>query len=336
MTALCVLSPRVLASRLSAAASLHRRLLLPARDERVRKPRHTQPAGFFHDNRNTFRSCTHARARQHSVSHAVAASSSGADGTGDADDIQGGGNGEDAMTSSGDSGSGVPNDFGNFNKVASSVAAERNKGPIADVIVPYLSDAPKGSVLVELACGTGQHAAHLAPLLPHLAIQPTDLDDTSFDAVRHYMAGHPNVNPPIVLDASADWAPGLLSNLSASAAEPGGGGAAAAVLVVNMTHIAPYAATLGMMKGAGAALHSGGLLFVYGPFKRGGEHTSEGNATFDASLRGRNPEWGYRDVEAMEDLAAAEGMATAVGRANGPAGRASLRTSRERRREPTN
>jgi hypothetical protein len=52
-----------------------------------------------------------------------------------------------------------------------------------------------------------------------------------------------------------------------------------------MTHISPYAATQGLMKGAGAVLSPGGLLFVYGPFKRGGEFTSEGNATFDASLR---------------------------------------------------
>ena len=206
-------------------------------------------------------------------------------------------------SSTGDSG--VPNDFGNFNKVASSAAAERNKLPIAEVIVPYLADAPKGSVLLELACGTGQHAAHLAPLLPHVKIQPTDLDDSSFDAVVHYCGKHGNVNPPKTLDASADWAPSVVSDLKDV-------GPVMAMLVVNMTHISPYSATQGLMRGAGAVLAPGGRLFVYGPFKKGGKHTSEGNETFDASLRAQNQEWGYRDVEAVEALAAAEGMSTVV------------------------
>jgi hypothetical protein len=236
MTALCVvLSPRVLLlSRLSTAASLHRRLLPPVHPARAR---HTHSAGGFVNN-NKFHP-SHPRARQHPISslsdrggrgYVVAAASSG--GSGSKSD----GEGEGGM-----------NDFGNFNKVASSVAAERNKEPIADVLVPYLKDASKGGVLVELACGTGQHAAHLAPLLPQLTLQPTDLNNSSFDAVLHYAAGHANVSPPLLLDASSpEWAPGLLSNLR----EIFGVGAAgvAAVLVVNMVglyklnQLSPYIA----------------------------------------------------------------------------------------------
>ena len=221
-----------------------------------------------------------------------------------------------ARPSDATSGGGVPNDFGNFNKVASSAAAERNKGPIADVVVPYLTVSASSSssssssstgVLLELACGTGQHAAHLAPLLPHLSIQPTDLDDSSFDAVAHYTSEHANVSSPLVLDASSDFAEGLLSRLTTNSQPP----KVIAALVVNMTHISPYSATTGLMRGVGAVLASGGYLFVYGPFKRGGAHTSEGNAAFDESLRGRNSAWGYRNVEDVTELAAAEGMSTA-------------------------
>ena len=80
-----------------------------------------------------------------------------------------------------------------FNKVASSAAAERNRQPIADVVVPTLK-GENGGLLVELACGTGQHAAHIAPLLPALTWLPTDLTDESFDSIRHHCSDVENVH----------------------------------------------------------------------------------------------------------------------------------------------
>jgi SAM-dependent methyltransferase len=216
----------------------------------------------------------------------------------------------------------VPNDFGNFNKVASSAAAERNKEPIAAVLTRYLGEEKSG-VILEVACGTGQHAAHCAPLLPNLWWQPTDLGTDAFDAVDHHTRGIKNVSHAFEMDVADDWyMPCTEMNMRHSSLAPtetieieGSNnfmlvkdGTFAAVLAVNLTHISPYAATKGLVAGAGDALRVGGKLFIYGPFKRNGEHTSEGNATFDASLRSQNAEWGYRDIEAVEQLGRDAGL----------------------------
>lgn len=191
----------------------------------------------------------------------------------------------------------MSNDFGTFNKAASSSAAERNKVPIAEAFAPRLrACAPTGGVVVELACGTGQHCAHLSGELPDFAFLPTDLDDSAFDAVRMFTASARNVRAPLVVDAcDPEWSERVKRALPETFLQQNAG--VDAVLVVNMTHIAPWRATLGALAGAAAVARRGALLFVYGPFKRDGEHTSEGNATFDASLKARNAEWGYRDIQ---------------------------------------
>jgi len=200
----------------------------------------------------------------------------------------------------------MSNDFGTFNKTAASTAAERNKVPIAEAFVSFLvkNDVRPGVVL-ELACGSGQHAAHLADELPEFTFQPTDLDDSSFETVKHFNADKPNVKPPMLLDAcDSSW--GSRVRRSVTPEEE-----FAAVLIINMTHISPWSATLGALAGAAEVLRPGGALFIYGPFKRGGAHTSEGNATFDETLRGRNTEWGYRDIDKVVDEAEKVGFGDA-------------------------
>jgi hypothetical protein len=158
----------------------------------------------------------------------------------------------------------MSNDFGTFNKAASSSAAERNKVPIAEAFAPRLrACAPTGGVVV-----------------------------------RHHVGTSPNVRAPIVVDAcDAQWSERVKRVIETDTFD--GDKSVAAVLVVNMTHIAPWSATLGALAGAANVARRGGLLFVYGPFKRDGAHTSEGNAVFDESLRRQNDEWGYRDIEAV-------------------------------------
>jgi hypothetical protein len=175
-------------------------------------------------------------------------------------------------------------------------AAERNKDPILAVLQQHLP--PVGGLLLELASGTGQHALHYARHLPAWRVQPSDVDEEALESVAAYReealaAGVTNLLPPLPIDVRrGDW--GLAS--------------ADAIVSANMTHISPWASTLGLLDGAARLLATGGPLFLYGPFMRGGQHTARSNAEFDASLRGRDPSWGVRDADVVADEARRRGL----------------------------
>lgn len=167
-------------------------------------------------------------------------------------------------------------------------AAARNRDPILAVLRRAL---PPAGLVLEVASGSGEHVAHFAAALPGLDWQPSDPDPAGRASVAAWTDGMANVRPPLALDAAtADWPIA----------------AADAILCINMVHISPWTATLGLVAGAGRLLPAGGLLYLYGPFARGGRHTSASNAAFDADLRARNPEWRVRDLDAVRRAAAAE------------------------------
>jgi SAM-dependent methyltransferase len=169
-------------------------------------------------------------------------------------------------------------------------AADRNKEPILDVLRRIL---PRRGLVLEIAAGTGQHTAHFASALPGLQWQPTEPDADYHDSIRAWTDNLPNVLPPLALDVSA-W--------------PWPVERADAVLCINMIHISPWQSTLDLMAGAGAILPTGGVLFLYGPYKRGGAHTAPTNEAFDADLRTRNAAWGLRDMETVIDVAGSNGL----------------------------
>jgi hypothetical protein len=174
----------------------------------------------------------------------------------------------------------------------SSPSAERNKGPILDVLARVL---PRRGLVLEIASGTGQHVVHFAKALPDLTWQPSDPDAELREsiALRVREEQRANVNSAICLDVTT--LPWPLQ-------------AADAVLAINLIHVAPWSATLALFEGAKALLPAEHVLFLYGPYRRFGRHTSEGNAQFDLDLRAHNPEWGLRDLEAVSDVAAAAGF----------------------------
>lgn len=174
-------------------------------------------------------------------------------------------------------------------------ATLRNRDAILAALGRHL---PARGAVLEVASGTGEHAAHFAAALPELAFQPSDPDPGARASVDAWAAGAklPNLRAALALDVAA---PGWEEAV----------GATDAVLCVNMVHIAPWAATEGLVRGAGRLLPAGGVLCLYGPFKRGGRHTAPSNAAFDADLRASDPAWGVRDLEAVAAEAAARGFA---------------------------
>jgi SAM-dependent methyltransferase len=169
-------------------------------------------------------------------------------------------------------------------------AAGRNRAPILEVLGGWL---PAEGLVLEVASGTGEHCRHFAAALPGLVFQPSDGDPAALASIDAWAEGLPNIRPAVLLDAMAPAWPVER---------------AAALLCINMVHIAPWEATLGLMRGAARVLPPGGLLALYGPYRRGGQHTAPGNAAFDADLRARHPAWGLRDLEAVADAAAAAGL----------------------------
>ena len=173
-----------------------------------------------------------------------------------------------------------------------SPAAERNKEPILAVLRRVL---PETGLVLEIASGTGQHVMHFASALPNLAWQPTDLDPEALASIEAWIAetGLPNVRTPLSLDARDEAWPIEQAD---------------AVVSINMVHIAPWAATLGLMRGAGLVLGAGGILFLYGPYRRSGAHTDPSNEAFDAQLRSSNSQWGIRDLEAVAEAGREHGL----------------------------
>ncbi len=171
-------------------------------------------------------------------------------------------------------------------------ATGRNREAILDVLRRVL---PERGFVLEIASGSGQHAAHFAQHLPGLTWQPTDVEEPALASIAAWAAHEDlsNVLPPIRLSTTDD---------------PWPVASADAIFCANMIHIAPWEAGLGLVAGAGRVLAPGGPLVLYGPFREGGAHTAPSNESFDASLRSRDPSWGVRDLEAVIAAAAPHGL----------------------------
>jgi hypothetical protein len=174
-----------------------------------------------------------------------------------------------------------------------SPSTARNRQPILEVVRARL---PAKGLVLEIASGTGEHAAYFAAALPALSWQTSDADFEALESCEAWRGflGLPNLKPPLTLDA----------------ADPNGWPVvqADAMICCNMIHISPWASAKGLMAGAGRVLPLGAPLFLYGPFLEDDVATAPSNLAFDESLKARNPAWGIRRVADVAALAADHGL----------------------------
>ncbi len=182
-----------------------------------------------------------------------------------------------------------------------AAAFHRNHEPIWAVLQKFL-DGKSGDV-VEAGSGTGQHMADFAGRSPDIIWWPSDFNEAHLKSIAAWRAHSRlgNICAPMRIDLSDPaWCPQMHDGTGPSPL--------LAVFCANVIHIAPWRVAEGLFVGAARYLQADGRLILYGPFKRGGAHIAPSNAAFDASLRGRDPEWGVRDIEALQELGERAGL----------------------------
>lgn len=171
-------------------------------------------------------------------------------------------------------------------------ATSRNRDVILDVLKTIM---PEQGQILELASGSGEHVIHFAEHFKKLTWQPSDLEDKSIDSIRSWIEHTKlnNIHPPLKLDTTAPHWPLEAVN---------------GILCINMIHISPWEATIGLMHKAGQLLSQGDFLYLYGPFRIDGKQTSASNHDFEGWLKERDPCFGVRDMGEVEDQANQQGL----------------------------
>ena len=175
-------------------------------------------------------------------------------------------------------------------------ATQRNREPILEVLLRVL---PLSGDILEIASGTGEHCIFFAPAFSPRKWFPSDPNPIARDSIEAWRKDSliENIQSPLNINAgNSNW--GIEEenrNITT-------------IININMIHISPWSACLGLMGGAKRILPSGGVLYLYGPYKQEGRHTAVSNESFDQSLRSQNPEWGVRNLEDVIKIAEDKGL----------------------------
>ena len=166
-----------------------------------------------------------------------------------------------------------------------AAATARNRQPILEVLQTIIPD--HGNIL-EIASGTGEHAYFFAPNFPQQQWIPSDKQSEYLESIKAWQADCPtdNLQLPLSIDVmTSNWYESLLSQ------------GIKTIICINMIHIAPWLAYLGLMTGAKKILPSNGIIYLYGPYKVNNQHTALSNQEFDRYLKSQNSSWGVRNLE---------------------------------------
>ncbi|MBR72139.1 MAG: SAM-dependent methyltransferase [Rhodospirillaceae bacterium] len=162
-------------------------------------------------------------------------------------------------------------------------ATTRNRDVIARVLKSYL---PKSGNILEIGSGSGEHGVFFSKLFPNLNWQLSDIDPLNLESIKAWIEYEgeqsKNIFTPLIVNASENFF--LIRKVSA-------------IICINVLHISPWNVTTGLMRNTGKLLPPGGVLYLYGPYKINGDHTSHSNELFDSSLRSENAQWGVRNLE---------------------------------------
>jgi len=191
-----------------------------------------------------------------------------------------------------------PKDFRQY-----APATERNQQPILDVLKQVL---PATGTILEIASGTGQHTVFFAPQLQPRKWLPSEVNPILRDSILAWQTHLPSNNLFYPLELDVEKSIWLVENPDLKLPFSLQEFPITAIVNINMIHISPWSACLGLMAGANRILPSGGILYLYGPYKQQGKHTAPSNETFDSSLRSSNPEWGVRNLEDVVAIAELE------------------------------
>ncbi len=175
-------------------------------------------------------------------------------------------------------------------------ATQRNREPILEVLLRVL---PSSGNILEIASGTGEHCIFFGPAFSPRQWIPSDPNPTARNSIEAWRQESliDNIRSPLNINAaSSNWEiEEKQLNITT-------------IININMIHISPWSASLGLMEGAKRILPSGGILYLYGPYKQGGKHTAPSNESFDQSLRSQNSEWGVRNLEDVIKVAEERGL----------------------------
>ncbi|KAI1303371.1 hypothetical protein EDD11_005422 [Mortierella claussenii] len=194
---------------------------------------------------------------------------------------------------------------------------DRNKDVILDQLRPLLAQS---QYVLEVGSGSGQHIFHFSKAFPKVIFQPTEYDTALFASIEAYTADldpshRDQVRKPLELDTTK---PQHWQNIlqvggqelqladDAQLGKKNEGGVYDLVIAINIFHITSWDVGSSIIRGAGLTLRTGGYFVTYGAFKKDGKFSSESNEQFDQALRSRDPSWGVRDIEALQEAAEKE------------------------------